>query len=101
MVWTLQAPTALTESQFVRWSKLLEERTGIQLSAQQKALLQSQVTMRMRELGYSDYNQYYQLVIDGLSDLMEWSVFVVRLTVKETSIFSLRPSLVSLRRLFQ
>lgn len=101
MVWTLQAPTALTESQFVRWSKLLEERTGIQLSAQQKALLQSQVTMRMRELGYSDYNQYYQLVTDGLSGLMEWSVLVDRLTVKETSFFRHRPSLEYVRRFIQ
>lgn len=101
MVWTLQAPAALTESQFVRWSKLLEERTGIQLSAQQKALLQSQVAMRMRELGYSDYNQYYQLVTDGLSGLMEWSILVDRLTVKETSFFRHRPSLEYVRRFIQ
>jgi type IV pilus assembly protein PilK len=101
MVWSLQTPSALTESQFVQWSKLLEERTGIQLSAQQKALLQSQVAMRMRELGCSDYNQYYQQVTDGLSGLMEWSILVDRLTVKETSFFRHRPSLEYIRQFIQ
>src|SRR5690625_5513104 len=57
--------------------------------------------MRMRELGCSDYNQYYQLVIDGLSGLMEWSVLVDRLTVKETSFFRHRPSLEYVRRFIQ
>ena len=101
MVWSLQAPTDLSESQFVQWSKLLEERTGIQLSAQQKTLLQSQVAIRMRELGCEDYNEYFHQVTDGLSGLMEWSVLVDRLTVKETSFFRHRPSLEYVRRFLQ
>lgn len=101
MVWSLQASSAFSESQFAQWSKLLEERTGIQLSTQQKALLQSQVSMRMRELGCSDYNQYFQAVTDGLSGLMEWSILVDRLTVKETSFFRHRPSLEYVRRFLQ
>lgn len=101
MVWSLQTPSVFTDSQFVQWSKLLEERTGIQLSMPQKALLQSQVTIRMRELGCQDYNQYYQQVTDGLSGLMEWSILVDRLTVKETSFFRHRPSLEYVRRFIQ
>lgn len=101
MVWSLQAPTDLSESQFVQWSKLLEERTGIQLSTQQKTLLQSQVAIRMRELGCEDYNQYFHDVTDGLTGLMEWSVLVDRLTVKETSFFRHRPSLEYVRRFLQ
>lgn len=101
MVWSLQALSDLSESQFVQWSKLLEERTGIQLPSQQKTLLQSQVAIRMRELGCSDYNEYFQQVTDGLSGLMEWSVLVDRLTVKETSFFRHRPSLEYVRRFLQ
>lgn len=101
MVWSLQTPSVFTDSQFVQWSKLLEERTGIQLSMPQKALLQSQVAIRMRELGCQDYNQYYQQVTDGLSGLMEWSILVDRLTVKETSFFRHRPSLEYVRRFIQ
>lgn len=101
MVWSLQTPSVFTDSQFVQWSKLLEERTGIQLSMPQKALLQSQVAIRMRELGCKDYNQYYQQVTDGLSGLMEWSILVDRLTVKETSFFRHRPSLEYVRRFIQ
>jgi len=101
MVWSLQATSAFSENQFTQWSKLLEERTGIQLSPQQKTLLQSQVSIRMRELGCNDYNQYFDTVTDGLSGLMEWSVLVDRLTVKETSFFRHRPSLEYVRRFLQ
>lgn len=101
MVWSLQATQGLSESQFVQWRQLLEERTGIQLSDQQKALLQSQVSIRMRELGYEDYNHYFDTVTDGLAGLMEWSILVDRITVKETSFFRHRPSLEYVRRYLQ
>jgi chemotaxis protein methyltransferase CheR/type IV pilus assembly protein PilK len=101
MAWSLQSSSALSESQFVQWSKLLEERTGIQLMAQQRTLLQSQVAMRMRELGCTDYNQYYERVTDGLAGMMEWSVLVDRLAVKETSFFRHRPSLEFVRNFLQ
>lgn len=87
MIWSLQAAPDLTDQQFDQWSKLLEERAGICLSNQQRVFLQTQVSMRMRELGHSDYSQYYNRVIDGVSGLMEWSVLIDRLVVKETSFF--------------
>ncbi|MGD8175857.1 CheR family methyltransferase [Marinimicrobium sp. ARAG 43.8] len=101
MVWSLQSTEEFTESQFVQWSKLVEERTGIQLSVQKKALLQSQVSIRMREVGCTDYNQYFQRVTSGLAGLMEWSILVDRLTVKETSFFRHRPSVEYVRRTLQ
>lgn len=93
MIWSLQAAPDLTDKQFDQWSKLLEERAGICLSDQQRVFLQTQVTMRMRELGHSDYSQYYNRIVDGVSGMVEWSVLIDRLVVKETSFFRHRPSI--------
>lgn len=93
MVWSLQAAPTLTDQQFDQWSKLLEERAGIYLSDHQRVFLQTQVSMRMRELGHDDYTQYYRRVLDGVSGLVEWSVLIDRLVVKETSFFRHKPSI--------
>lgn len=101
MAWSLQTQTDLSDDQFVQWKKLLEERAGIQLTRQQKPLLQSQVSRRMREVGCEDYNQYFRQVTDGLPGMLEWSVLVDRLAVKETSFFRHRPSVEYVRRYLQ
>ncbi|WP_018275004.1 CheR family methyltransferase [Teredinibacter turnerae] len=93
MIWSLQAAPDLTDKQFAQWSKLLEDRAGICLSDQQRVFLQTQVTMRMRELGQTDYSQYYNRVVDGVSGMIEWAVLIDRLVVKETSFFRHRPSI--------
>lgn len=92
MIWSLQSAPDLSDHQFAQWSKLLEERAGICLSDQQRVFLQTQVTMRMRELGQSDYTQYLNRVTDGVSGMMEWAVLIDRLVVKETSFFRHSPS---------
>ena len=101
MIWSLQASQELSDSQFDQWSKLLEERAGICLSEQQRVFLQTQVSMRMRELGHDDYNQYYNRVVDGVTGMMEWSVLVDRLVVKETSFFRHKPSVDFVRNILQ
>lgn len=101
MIWSLQAAPDLTDKQFDQWSKLLEDRAGICLSDQQRVFLQTQVTMRMRELGQTDYSQYYERVVDGVSGMMEWSVLIDRLVVKETSFFRHRPSVDYVRKFLQ
>jgi Methylase of chemotaxis methyl-accepting proteins len=93
MVWSLQSVPVLTDAQFAQWSKLLEERAGIYLSEQQKVFLQTQVAMRMRELGYSDYGDYYSCVVDGVAGMVEWALLVDRLVVNETRFFRHRPSI--------
>lgn len=93
MVWSLQSAPKLTDQQFDQWSKLLEERAGIYLSDHQRVFLQTQVSMRMRELGHDDYSQYYRRVLDGVSGMVEWSVLIDRLVVKETSFFRHKPSI--------
>ncbi len=93
MVWSLQSAPRLTDQQFDQWSKLLEERAGIYLGDHQRVFLQTQVSMRMRELGHEDYGQYYRRVLDGVSGMVEWSVLIDRLVVKETSFFRHQPSI--------
>ena len=87
MIWSLQSAPDLSDHQFDQWSKLLEERAGICLGDQQRVFLQTQVSMRMRELGDNDYSQYYSKVVDGITGMMEWSILLDRLVVKETSFF--------------
>lgn len=93
MVWSLQSVPVLSDAQFALWSKLLEERAGIYLSEQQRVFLQTQVSMRMRELGFSDYGDYYNRVVDGVAGMVEWALLVDRLVVNETSFFRHRPSI--------
>lgn len=93
MAWSLRTLPVLSDKQFAQWSTLLEERTGIQLAQQQKALLETQVSIRMRELGYEDYDLYFQELTHGVSGMLEWSILVDRIAVKETSFFRHRPSL--------
>lgn len=101
MAWSLRTLPALSDKQFAQWSTLLEERTGIQLAQQQKALLESQVSIRMRELAYDDYDLYFLEVTRGVSGMLEWSILVDRIAVKETSFFRHRPSVEYVRRYLQ
>lgn len=88
MVWSLETPNALSDQEFGQWRRLLEDRTGISLSEQQQqAFLQTQISIRMRELGLNDFSEYRSKVMDGLWGKAEWAVLVDRLMIKETSFF--------------
>jgi chemotaxis methyl-accepting protein methylase len=94
MSWSFKKFDVLPEGKFLLWEKLLESRTGIQLAPQQKVLLQTQIAIRMRELGVISYDDYYEQVKqDNKAGLVEWQVLVDRLVVKETTFFRHRPSL--------
>lgn len=101
MGWSLRTLPTLSLEQFAQWCKLLEERTGMQLVPQHKALLESQISSRMRELGIDDYDRYYQQVTNGASGMLEWTVIIDRIAVKETSFFRHRPSLEYVRHYLQ
>lgn len=101
MGWSLRTLPTLSLPQFAQWCKLLEERTGMQLVPQHKALLESQISARMRELGHDDYDRYYQQVTDGAAGMLEWTVIIDRIAVKETSFFRHRASLEYVRRYLQ
>ena len=84
--WSYQAPQELSDEQYTRWKNLLETRTGICFS-QHKSILQKGLSMRMREIGSKDYEEYFQQVSRVPSGNVEWTQLVDRITVKETSFY--------------
>lgn len=95
--WSMQTAASLSEEDFSRWRKLLEERTGIHLVPGQKTFLQSQLTIRTRELGNISFDDYFHSLNEGLDSVVEWSTLIDRLVVKETSFFRHQPSFDFLR----
>lgn len=93
MVWSLQSLPELSDVEFERWGKLLEERAGIYMGGQQRVFLQTQVTMRMRELEFEKYSDYLDFVLDGVPGMLEWTQLIDRLVVKETSFFRHKDSI--------
>lgn len=93
MAWSYTATPDFSETDFSQWSKLLRDKVGIQLAQNQRQFLQSQVSMRMREVGEEDFTAYYDLVTDSKNGQLEWAILLDRLVVKETSFFRHRPSL--------
>jgi chemotaxis protein methyltransferase CheR/type IV pilus assembly protein PilK len=84
--WTFQAPPELSDEQYARWQTLLEERTGI-CFLQHKSILQKGLSQRMREVGVDDYEDYYRRVSAIPEGVVEWTLLVDRISVKETSFF--------------
>ncbi|PPK52520.1 CheR-type MCP methyltransferase [Marinobacter persicus] len=74
-------------AQFQQWQKLLEHRTGITLSEERRSFLETNLSIRMREIGFSSYQDYYEHIVSGPEAIREWSVLVDRLTVQETRFF--------------
>ncbi len=85
--WSMESMPDFSDDDFERWKLLLEEKTGIHLVPQQKAFLQSQLTIRLRELGGITLEEYAKHLKDGLQGMVEWSTLTDRLVVKETSFF--------------
>jgi chemotaxis methyl-accepting protein methylase len=77
----------LNEEQYTRWSALLEQRTGIVLSALRRSFLLSNLNIRMHELGITHYEDYYRYLIEGRRGAVEWEILVDRLTVHETRFY--------------
>lgn len=96
--WSMRSLPELSEEDFQQWRKLLEERTGIHLVPQQKAFLQSQLTIRTRELGDISFQSYFDSLLQGIDSVVEWSTLTDRLVVKETSFFRHPPSFQFLRQ---
>lgn len=87
MTWE-QAPfPGLSDAQFMMWQALLEERTGMHVPMGRKSLLQTNLVIRMRELGIKDYDTYFAKVIEKPTGIVEWSILVDRFMVKETRFY--------------
>ncbi len=97
-VWALQPVVDMSATEFRDWQLLLEERTGVVISEQRRAFLQTNLSARMRELGVADYAAYFRQVTAGPRGAVEWSTLLDRLTVQETRFFRHRPSFELLER---
>jgi chemotaxis protein methyltransferase CheR/type IV pilus assembly protein PilK len=87
----------MDDGQYARWKDLLEKRTGMILSDERRTFLLTNVSIRMRELGYRDFQEYYDHVLNGPTGAIEWTTLVDRLTVHETRFFRHQKSIRFLR----
>ena len=85
--WQLNDLMPMSDAEYALWIKLLEERTGITLPEQRKSFLLSKLSIRMQELGITDYKHYFAYVTHGKAGRVEWETLVDRLTVHETRFF--------------
>lgn len=86
-VWAYRPMPEMDDQQFQQWQQLLEERTGMTLSPDRRAFLQTNLGIRMREVGSETYQDYFQRVTQGPTAIIEWATLVDRLTVQETRFF--------------
>ncbi len=85
--WFLRRLPDMDEAQFSQWQALLEDRTGMTLPAERRSFLETNLAIRMREIGCSSYQAYYETIVLGPNAIREWSTLVDRLTVQETRFF--------------
>lgn len=90
----------MTDPQFQQWAGLLEEKTGIVVPPERKSFLATSIALRMREVGYSDYEEYLGFLQSGQHGAVEWAVLLDRLTVHETRFFRHPPSFNMIRANF-
>ena len=74
----------MDDQQFQLWVELLEQRTGMRLPDNRRSFLVTNLGIRMRELGYNNFQEYYDLLHSGLGGHIEWDKLVHYLTVHET-----------------
>lgn len=77
----------MTEEQFVRWSRLLALRTGMQITRDRKSFMTTAIGLRMQELGIECFDEYYDRLMNAADKLIEWSTLVDRITIHETRFF--------------
>ncbi len=90
-------PPPMGDAEFARWVRLLEARTGVTVPPERKPFLVTGLRRRMRETGHSDYDSYYEDLLDGARGAMEWAALVDHLTVHETHFFRHLPSIALVR----
>lgn len=85
--WRLNELMPMSDVEYSLWINLLKERTGITLPELRKSFLLSKLSIRMQELGISEYKRYFAYVTHGKAGKVEWETLVDRLTVHETRFF--------------
>lgn len=83
----------LDDAQFERWVRLLEARTGVIVPPERKPFLETGLRRRMREIGLTRFDAYYEQLHEGIRGAVEWASLVDHLTVHETHFFRHQPSI--------
>ena len=83
----------MDETQFQRWTNLLEDRIGMHLPKERRSFLETSLGLRMKEIGMHDYAAYYKYLQSGHYGQREWLTLVDRLTIHETRFFRHQPSI--------
>jgi type IV pilus assembly protein PilK len=85
--WGMKALPPISDEQFELWQTLIEARTGMTVGPTRRSFLETNLAIRMREIGLSDYEAYYEQLMAGPVAEREWAILVDRLAVQETSFF--------------
>ncbi len=80
-------------SEYQRWVDLLERRTGVVVPPARQSFLETNLRLRLAELGYDDLKRYHDECLVGPAGAREWAVLVDRLTIHESRFFRHLPSL--------
>jgi type IV pilus assembly protein PilK len=88
----LTSMPGMDDSEFERWAKLLEKRTGVVVPLTRKAFMVTSVRGRMRETGHTTFADYFADLQKVPEGAIEWTTLVDRLTVHETHFFRHPPS---------
>ncbi|MDT8403127.1 protein-glutamate O-methyltransferase CheR [Sulfuriflexus sp.] len=95
----LDSMSNMDDALYLQWKTLLEDRTGMILPNERRSFLTTSLGIRMREIGFTDYQLYYEHVLNGCEGAIEWATLVDRLTVHETRFFRHMASVEMLREL--
>jgi type IV pilus assembly protein PilK len=82
----------MADDQFSKWVRMLEKRTGIVLPSTRRDFLITNLRSRMREIGQTSFDTYYDSLQTGDKSANEWAYLVDRLTVHQTHFFRHPPS---------
>jgi chemotaxis protein methyltransferase CheR len=75
----------LNENEFLKFRELIYSEAGIKLSDLKRALVQARLSRRMRFLGLTSYEDYYEYLIDNYDD--EKYQFINAITTNKTDFF--------------
>ncbi len=87
MPWESSSSPSLNDSQFLQWQALLESRTGMYINIYHRSLLESNLIIRMREIGSADFDEYFKKVCSKPDGIVEWSTLLDRIMVQETRFY--------------
>ncbi|WP_432698341.1 CheR family methyltransferase [Marinobacterium sp. YM272] len=76
----------ITDDEFRKFAKLLQDRAGIHLTDKKKVMLSTRLERRLNHFGFDRYSQYFRLVTSGEAP-EELQVMIDHLTTNETHFF--------------